>query len=256
MLLHGIVIQSDIRITRISQLTLSNGFSRDEELWEDCVEIPWDWDWIWSLVSRYLRIVMLDFDGTCDCYVIFWWDTTWKTCTADFSEAASEIQHFHTLRCFSQFGRSSTSCSHPTTPIRAELDDLMMKVQVHYISPFTSLSTLTLPLNLNLNPNSQPQHQLSTSTLNLPLPIGPSSSVQHSPWLPICKETSSWKMSNRGAGSSFKPQIRRMVKIRLSIEFSPKNMANMWARNNLKDASAHPGLEAQLQVLRAPNIKP
>ena len=44
MLLHGIVIQSDIRITRVSQLTLSNGFSRDEELWEDCVEIPWDWD--------------------------------------------------------------------------------------------------------------------------------------------------------------------------------------------------------------------
>ena len=155
MLLHGIVIQSDIRITRVSQLTLSNGFSRDEELWEDCVEIPWDWDWIWSLVSRYPRIVMLDFDGTCDCYVIFWWDTTWKTCTADFSEAASEIQHFHTLRCFSQFGRSSTSCSHPTTPIRAELDDLMMKVQVHYISPFTSLSTLTLP-------QPQPQPQLST----------------------------------------------------------------------------------------------
>ena len=32
-------------------------------------------------------------------------------------------------------------------------------------------------------------------------------------------------------------------------------MANMWARNNLKDASAHPGLEAQLQVLPAPDVE-
>merc|ERR550525_1878695 len=39
------VIRSNSRVethalTRISQFTLSNGFSRDEELGEDCVEIP------------------------------------------------------------------------------------------------------------------------------------------------------------------------------------------------------------------------
>ena len=33
-------------------------------------------------------------------------------------------------------------------------------------------------------------------------------------------------------------------------------MPNMWAWDNLKGAAAHPGLEAELKVLCAPDVKP